>query len=71
MPFDTSPEAARIQEEIFRQMTTTQRLKLALEMSESLREVALAGLRNRQPEMTADELSRELLRLMYGSATQP
>jgi hypothetical protein len=45
MPFDTIPEAAAIQERIFREMTTVQRLRL--EMSESLRNVALAGLRPR------------------------
>lgn len=71
MPFDTSPEAATIQEEIFRRMTTAQRLRLALEMSESLRNVALAGVRTRQPELNAHELSRELLRIMYGFAPHP
>jgi predicted DNA-binding protein (UPF0251 family) len=70
MPFDTAPEAAAIQEGIFRRMTTAQRLRLALEMSESLRNIALAGLRSRQPELNADELSRELLRIMYGFALQ-
>jgi hypothetical protein len=66
MSFDTSPEAAAIQEGIFRRMTTAQRLKLALEMSESMRNVALAGLRSRHPELNAEELSRELIRIMYG-----
>jgi len=71
MLFDTTPEAAAIQQEIFRRMTTSQRLRCALEMSESLRNVALAGLRTRQPELNAHELSRELLRIMYGFAPQP
>jgi hypothetical protein len=71
MPQDTTPEAAAVQEEIFRRMTTAQRLVLALQMSESLRNVALAGLRSRSPELSGDELSRELLRVMYGFASQP
>ena len=66
MAFDTTPEAGAEQEEIFRGMTAAQRLRLALEMSESLRNVALAGLRSRQPELSAEECSRELLRIMYG-----
>lgn len=70
MPFDTHPEAAAIQQEIFRRMSTAERLRLALEMSESLRNVALAGLRSRQPELTAEELSRELMRVMYGFVRQ-
>jgi hypothetical protein len=71
MLFDTIPEAATIQQEIFRRMTTADRLRCALEMSESLRNVALASLRTRQPELNAHELSRELLRIMYGFAPHP
>ena len=43
---------------------------LSLEMGESLRNVALAGLRIRRPELTARELSRELMRVMYGFVPQ-
>ena len=70
MPFDTSSRAAAIQEEIFRRMTTAQRLKLALEMSESMRNIALAGLRSRHPELSESELSHELMRIMYGFVPQ-
>ena len=71
MPSDTSPEAAAIQQEIFRRMTTTERLRMALEMSESMRDVALAGLRGRRPELNSEELSRELMRIMYGFVSRP
>lgn len=70
MPFDSSPRAVAIQNDILRRMTTAQRLKLALDMSESMRNMALAGLRSRQPEMNENELSRELMRIMYGFAPQ-
>ena len=53
-------------QDIFRRMTTEKRLRLALEMSESLRNIALAGLRSRRPELDADGLTRELMRIMYG-----
>jgi len=68
---DTSPEMAAIQQEIFRRMTPAARLRLALEMSESLRHVALAGLRSRRPELNEKDLSRELMRLMYGFVPKP
>jgi len=71
MAFDTTQAAARTQEAIFRRMTTVQRLSLALEMSESIRNVALAGLRARQPGLSADQLSKELVRIMYGFARKP
>jgi hypothetical protein len=71
MPSDTSPEAAAIQQEIFRRMSTAERLRMALEMSESMRNVALAGLRSRCPELNPEELSRELMRIMYGFVPRP
>ena len=66
MVSDTSPEAAEVQQEIFRRMSPAERLRMALEMSDSIRNFALAGLRSRRPELTAEELSRELMRVMYG-----
>ena len=66
MSSDTSPKAAAIQQEVFRRMTSAERLRLALEMSESMRNVARAGLRARHPELNANELSQELMRVMYG-----
>ena len=41
MPSDTSPEAAAIQAEIFRRMTPAERVKMALEMSEEMRQLAV------------------------------
>ena len=63
---DTHREADAIRQEYFRRMKPEERLSLALEMSDSLRRVALEGLRRRRPELSDEELSCELLRLMYG-----
>ena len=71
MPSDTSTEAAAIQRDIFRRMTAEQRLRLALEMSESMRNVALAGLRSRRPDLPEEELLPELMRIWYGFVPQP
>jgi hypothetical protein len=68
---DTHPDAAGVQLEIFRSMSVEQRLHLAIEMSESLRQIALAGLRSRRPDLDPNGLSRELLRIMYGFAPEP
>jgi hypothetical protein len=63
--------ATAIQCMIFCAMTTERRLRLALELSESLRKVTLAGLRVRRPDLDANGLCRELARIMYGLAPQP
>jgi hypothetical protein len=68
--FDTNPLAAAIQRDIFRRMTTEERLHLALEMSESMRNVARAGFHSRRPELDNDGLHRELMRIMYGFLPQ-
>ena len=70
MVTDTTAQARQVQEEIFRGMTASERLKMALEMSDSLRNIALAGLLSRQPELRIDESSREMLRIMYGFSPQ-
>ena len=68
---DTSPEAAALQISIQRKMTGAERLRLALEMSYAVRELALARLRREHPDWSDWELKRELLRYAFGSASLP
>ena len=68
---DTSPEAAEIQASIYRRMTGAERLQLALEMSETARELTLARLRVQHPDRSDRELKRELLRYAFGSDPLP
>lgn len=63
---DTSPDAARLQDEIHRRLTPAERLRMAMEMSEFARSLSRAGLRSRRPELTPAELDAEMLNLMYG-----
>ena len=70
-PLDTSPEAAAVQQGIIARMTTAQRLKLALDMSDSMREVARAGVRHRHPEWNEEQVTREILRVLYGFERRP
>lgn len=65
---DTSPEAAEIQASIYRGMTGEQRLRLAFEMSQMARDMALARLRAQHPDWSEWELKRQLLRHAFGSA---
>ena len=64
-PLDTSADADRAQFEAYRRMTGAQRLKIALDMSEFVRECAKSRIRKRHPEMTDQEVTRELIREMY------
>ena len=64
---DTTPDAERVQLEAIRQMAPAERLRLAFELSESVRRVALAGLRARHPDRT----DVELVEIMLGQPLVP
>jgi Rv0078B-related antitoxin len=68
---DTTPAVQAIQDEIHRRMTGEERLKLAFEMSEMARNLALSRLRKEHPDWTEWELKRELLRYAFGSQPWP
>ena len=63
---DTHPKVAAQQREMFRRMSQEERVQMAIEMSNSIRDIALEGIRHRQPHLSAEEQKRELLRVMYG-----
>ena len=60
--FDTSPEAARIQTQIQRGLLPADRLLIAIDMSETVRELMRARLRREHPEWDERRLAAELLR---------
>jgi len=63
---DTSPDAAAVHAAVLRRMSPEQRVRAAFEMSDSLRELTLAGLRTRHPDWSEVRLRDELLWIMYG-----
>lgn len=64
---DTTAEAEALQVEVLRRLPGPERLRLAIEMSETVLRLARAGLRRRMPEATEEELKTALVRLRYGS----
>ena len=63
---DTSPEIERLRIELIRKMPAWRRLDLAGQMSQSVRLLALSGLRRRYPQASPGELHRRLADLMLG-----
>jgi hypothetical protein len=66
VPADTTVEAARVQYEIFRRMPAERRLELALQMSDALREIAAAGVRQRHPDYSEEQVRLAVIRLTLG-----
>ncbi len=63
---DTSPEAARRQLEIYREMPPERKLELVEDANQTARLLALAGLAQRYPEDPPERLRRRLFDLILG-----
>ena len=63
---DTSPAAERVMLDIYRSMSPSRKLGLALDAHQTGRELALAGLRSRHPGASTWELRRRLFALELG-----
>ena len=63
---DTSPAAERLQIELMRQAPSWRKAYLVGQMTESVRVLALSGLRKRHPQATPDQLWRMLAELWLG-----
>lgn len=66
MPFDSTPAALEAQRNVWRRLGPAGRVRLAIEISEDIRRVALAGLKARHPALGAAELRRILVQRLYG-----
>jgi hypothetical protein len=66
MALDSAPDALAVQREVWRRIGPAARIRLAIEMSEEARRIALAGARSRAPTLSDAELRRWQLRSLYG-----
>ena len=63
---DTTPEARRVQVELLRAAGPARRSQLALSLSQTTRELALAALRRLHPELSEVELRLRFAEVHYG-----
>jgi hypothetical protein len=63
---DTAREAREAQLAVWRRLGPSGRVALAWQMSESAREVALAGILARDPSLSREQARRVLLRRLLG-----
>jgi len=61
IPFDTSAEAARVQDEIYRNMSMSQRAELTFKLCDNLRNTVKDGIRDRHPDYTEDMVTQAYL----------
>ncbi len=66
VPLDTTPEAALLHEQSYRELGLAGRFKIALELSDFTHALATAGIRQRHPEYTDEDARRELAEVLFG-----
>ena len=65
-PNDTTPDAWSAYQTVLDEMDGPARLYAAIELSEAVREIRIAGLRARHPELSTEELVSRLVLEEYG-----
>ena len=65
-PLDTSPESWSAHNTVLDHMGAPARLHAAVELSDAVREIRLAGIRARNPELSPREAVAELVAQDYG-----
>lgn len=68
---DTTARAAAVQLTLYRNAGPSGRVRVAVELSDAVRETAIAGIRRRHPEYSERDVMLSFLRLVYGIGMQP
>jgi len=68
VPSDTHPEAERVQIELLRSASITQRFALARSLSETAIRLSRQAIREAHPDFDDDEVGLEFIALHYGRA---
>ncbi len=65
---DTNEAARQVQLTAIRRLTASERVRIAAEMSEAARQIAIDGERRRHPELTQEQARRVVSHRMWGTA---
>lgn len=65
-PRDTSPEVWALQREIVSNMEPEARVRMAIELSEAVRQIQIEGLLARNPDWTPRDAVRHIVREQFG-----
>ncbi len=68
MTTDTDDAAQRVQLAATRRLSASEKVRIAVEMSEAARRIAVDGERRRHPELTEEQARRVVFRRMWGAS---
>ncbi len=64
LPQDTSPDAAARHIAVLKKIGPAGRARMAVELSDNLRDIAMSGIRHRHPEYSRQQVQREYFKLV-------
>ena len=64
--FDTSARMAAVHVQLYRAAGEAKRAEIMADLSDALRDLAAAGVRQRHPEYDDDQVQEEVLAVFYG-----
>jgi hypothetical protein len=67
---DTAPHVAVLHLDLYRSAGPGRRAQIAADLSDAVRETALAGIRQRHPEYSEAEVRRSFVHLLYGDKSE-
>jgi hypothetical protein len=65
--FDTSPRVSAVHVRLYRDLGPAGRAEIMAEMSDMLRDLAIAGVRERHPDYDDDQVLQEVVAVFYPS----
>lgn len=68
VPYDTSLHSANVQDDVLRKMDIRQRAEMTFELSDNVRRLTEAGVRNRHPEYDDKMVGMAVTKLMIGDS---
>ncbi len=63
---DTTPEAAAAQAAVYRRMSGEEKVRIALEMTETVRHLAMTRIAEQHPGFTPAQIREQLIWELYG-----
>lgn len=67
LSFDTHPEIERVQIQLIRQMPAWKKMAVVDDLNETVRTLAISGIKQRHPDASPAEVERMLAELMLGA----
>jgi hypothetical protein len=68
LPQDTTLDTEKVQLAVLKKIGAEGRFRMAMEHSDTIRDVAISGIRKRHPEYSEDMVKKELIRYLHGEA---